>query len=201
APFDGPYDKSPYDNSAYDNHPQDDEADYGEPPAYLQIPDEAEAQPPKKPEAAQVPPPEPTPQRAPVNLPKISLDQASPENWLQIYLGLNLGGILQSTASNCQLVGRQGSRLHFVLDERNSTLYDESHQQRLADVLSDYFIERVQVVIQPGAVTAETPAATAIRLRAERQASAEEAIRRDPVVLALMEHFGATVREGSVAPL
>jgi DNA polymerase-3 subunit gamma/tau len=191
VPFDGPY----------DNLPADSEADYGEPPAYLNIPDEAEAQPPKKPEAAQVPPPEPVQLRAPVNLPKISLEQAAPNNWIEIYLGLNLGGIIQNTASHCQLVGRQGNRFHFVLDEYNSTLFDESHQQRLADVLSDYFVERVQVVIQPGAVTAETPATRAARLRAERQAEAEEAIRHDPVVQALMEHFDAKVIEGSISPL
>ncbi len=190
-PFDGPY----------DNLPSDSDYDYGEPPAYLQIPDGPEAPAPKKPEAAPVPPPEPAPLLAPADLPRIALDAAAPDNWLQIYLGLNLGGIMQSTASHCQLVGRQGNRLHFVLDERNSTLYDESHQKRLADLLSDYFIEPVQVVIQPGPVTAETPAATAARLRAERQADAEVAIRQDPIVLALVEHFGAVIKEGSVGPL
>lgn len=213
-PFDGPYDNA------------DTAADYAE---YLQAPADygREDIPPKKPEAAPAPPvsaptpmaespvtPSPVPQasapvapvsaapavqKAPVE--KVPLEQAGPDTWPQIYLGLGVTGILQSTASNCQLVGRQGNQFHFILDEANSTLYDEGHQQRLADLLSDYFIERVKVVIQPGKVTAETPAAIAVRLRQERQAEAVASIKNDPIVQQLIEHFGATLREDSITPL
>lgn len=213
-PFDGPYDNA------------DTAADYAE---YLQAPADygREDIPPKKPEAAPAPPvsaptpmaespvtPSPVPQasapvapvsaapavqKAPVE--KVPLEQAGPDTWPQIYLGLGVTGILQSTASNCQLVGRQGNQFHFILDEANSTLYDEGHQQRLADLLSDYFIERVKVVIQPGKVTAETPAAIAVRLRQERQAEAVASIKSDPIVQQLIEHFGATLREDSITPL
>lgn len=213
-PFDGPYDNA------------DTAADYAE---YLQAPADygREDIPPKKPEAAPAPPvsaptpmaespvtPSPVPQasapgapvsaapavqKAPVE--KVPLEQAGPDTWPQIYLGLGVTGILQSTASNCQLVGRQGTQFHFILDEANSTLYDEGHQQRLADLLSDYFIERVKVVIQPGKVTAETPAAIAVRLRQERQAEAVASIKSDPIVQQLIEHFGATLREDSITPL
>lgn len=213
-PFDGPYDNA------------DTAADYAE---YLQAPADygREDIPPKKPEAAPAPPvsaptpmaespvtPSPVPQasapvapvsaapavqKAPVE--KVPLEQAGPDTWPQIYLGLGVTGILQSTASNCQLVGRQGIQFHFILDEANSTLYDEGHQQRLADLLSDYFIERVKVVIQPGKVTAETPAAIAVRLRQERQAEAVASIKNDPIVQQLIEHFGATLREDSITPL
>ena len=139
------------------------------------------------------------PEKAPV--PKIPLDQAGPETWPQIYLGLGVTGILQSTAANCQMVERQGTQFTFVLDNANSTLYDEGHQQRLADLLSDYFIERVKVVIQQGQVTTETPAAIAIRHRQERQADAVASIKSDPIVQQLIEHFGATLREDSITPV
>lgn len=132
---------------------------------------------------------------------KIPLEQAGPDNWVQIYLGLGVSGILQNTAANCQLLGRQGTRFHFVLDESKSTLYDESHQQRLADQLTDYFIEPIQVTIQVGQVTAETPAAMAIRHQQERLANAVAVIKNDPIVLQLIEHFGATLREDSIAPV
>ena len=139
------------------------------------------------------------PEKAPV--PKIPLEQAGPETWPQIYLGLGVTGILQSTAANCQMVERQGTQFTFVLDNANSTLYDEGHQQRLADLLSDYFIERVKVVIRQGQVTAETPAAIAIRHRQERQADAVASIKSDPIVQQLIEHFGATLREDSITPV
>ena len=217
-PFDGPYDHG-------DAGPA---ADYAE---YLQTPveyPEHEDLPPKKPEAAPAPLPVIEPvqeskptviaQTAPVQRPpvqeapiqkapekppvqKIPLEQAGPETWPQIYLGLGVTGILQSTAANCQLVERQGTQLTFVLDNANSTLYDEGHQQRLADLLSDYFIERVKVVIRQGQVTAETPAVIAIRHRQERQADAVASIKSDPIVQQLIEHFGATLREDSITPV
>jgi DNA polymerase-3 subunit gamma/tau len=230
-PFDGPYDNTPadqpYDASSggvVDGESDDEYAEYAAASPYYQSPSASEVAPvneppslapevqtPKKPEAASPPPVSPgqsapAPALAPALAPtaavkKIPLEQAAADNWPQIYLGLGVGGLLQSTVANCQLVERQGSEFHFILDEGNSTLYDESHQQRLADLLSDYFIERVRVAIQPGKVTTETPAALAIRYKQERQASAVTAIKSDPIVLQLIEHFGASLREDSIAPL
>lgn len=131
----------------------------------------------------------------------MSYDAAGPDNWTQIYLGLGVTGILQSTASNAQLVGRQQNEFHFVLDENNSTLYDPGHQQRLADLLSDYFGSPIRVVINLGKITAETPAAMAIRLRAERLQDAVNAIHSDPIVQKLIAHFDAVIREDSIEPV
>ncbi len=203
-PFDGPY----------DNVPDDEYAEYAQAPAYYEAPvAEApiEVTDPKKSEAALVDAAVPAatePELVSVVTPrlaksvrKVPYEQAGPNDWLEIYLGLGVTGILQSTVANCQLVNRQGNEFQFVLDDTNSTLYDASHQQRLADLLSDYFIERVQVRIQPGKITAETPALMAIRIRHERQAEAEHAIKHDPIVQQLIAQFGATLREDSIQPV
>jgi len=131
----------------------------------------------------------------------VPLDRAGPETWTQIYLGLGVGGVLQSTAANSVLLARQGNQLQFMLDQSNSTLFDESHRQRLADLLTNYFGQPVTVHIQLGQVTTETPAATAIRLRQERQAEALAAIKGDPVVQQLLDHFAASLREETVEPI
>ncbi len=131
----------------------------------------------------------------------VVLEQSGPESWLDIYRGLRLGGILQSTVANCLLVGRQGRELHFILDENNSTLYDDSHQQRMADILSDYFGEPVQVRIQLGQVSGETPSAWVARLKRERQAQALNAMRKDANVQELIGCFEATLREDTVEPV
>ncbi len=131
----------------------------------------------------------------------VALEQSGPESWLDIYRGLRLGGILQSTVANCLLVGRQGRELHFILDENNSTLYDDSHQQRMADILSDYFGEPVQVRIQLGQVSGETPSAWVARLKRERQAQALNAMRKDANVQELIGCFEATLREDTVEPV
>ena len=99
------------------------------------------------------------------------------------------------------MTNRQGSDLHFVLDKANSTLYDTSHEKRLADLLSDYFVEQVRAHIQLGEITAETPAAMAIRLREERLQDAISAIHNDPIVQQLIAQFGATLREETIQPI
>lgn len=201
-PFDGPY----------DSIPDNEYAEYAQAPAYYEAPADQGITPanhgapdPKKHEAAQ--PPASVPKTAIPELVrakparKIPYDQAGPQEWTEIYLGLGVTGILQSTVANCQLIGRQGNAFQFVLDENNSTLFDVSHEKRLADLLTDYFAEPIRVSIQLGKVTAETPALMAIRLRAERQLQAEDAIRNDPIVQQLIARFGATLREDTIQPI
>src|SRR5690606_28688543 len=124
-----------------------------------------------------------------------------PVTWLEIYLGLGVTGILQSTVSNCQLVERQGNQFHFVLSHQHTTLYNETHQQRLADLLTDYFAELIHVTITVGDVVGETPAVAAIRRRAERQADGQYASHSEPIVQALITQFDAAIRDDSTAPL
>jgi DNA polymerase-3 subunit gamma/tau len=213
-PFDAPYDNAP-DNIGGDYD------EYAAAPAYFEAPESARSQEsvgvtePKKSEVAAPLPVAPVSEnpivesaietvietKATQPLRKVPYEQVSPQDWPEIYLGLGVTGILQSTVANCQLVGRQGNEFQFILDETNSTLYDVSHQQRLADLLSNYFIERVSVQIQRGTVTTETPAMIATRHKQERQENAVMSIKNDPIVQQLIEHFGATLREDTIQPV
>lgn len=206
---------------SYGNVPDDDyvpaaEDEYEPAPAYFEAPVAAEVNEPKKPEAAQPPvvtaaisvaapaviaPAEPIKVPTPKTLRKVPYGQASPADWTEIYLGLGVTGILQSTVANCQMINRQGNDFYFVLDKANSTLYDTSHEKRLADLLSDYFVEPVRAHIQMGEITAETPSMMAIRLREERLQDAISAIKNDPIVQQLIAQFGATLREETIQPI
>lgn len=205
---------------SYGNVPDDDyvpaaEDEYEPAPAYFDAPAAAEVNEPKKPEAAQPPvvtaaisvaapaaiAPEPIKVPTPKTLRKVPYGQASPADWTEIYLGLGVTGILQSTVANCQMINRQGNDFYFVLDKANSTLYDTSHEKRLADLLSDYFVEPVRAHIQMGEITAETPSMMAIRLREERLQDAISAIKNDPIVQQLIAQFGATLREETIQPI
>ena len=132
---------------------------------------------------------------------KIPYDSAVPADWPVIFRGLSTSGILHNTAMHCECVGRQGNRFHFVLDEARSTLYDVSHQQRLADVLTDYFAETISVQIALGKITGETPAMIAERERQARQLEAEAAIEKDAIVQQLKTQMGAGIRPGSIEPV
>lgn len=204
---------------SYGNVPDDDyvpsaEDDYEPAPAFYDAPAAAtpEVSEPKKPEAAQPPvviaaaasvavAPAELKVAVPKTLRKVPYEQANPADWTEIYLGLGVTGILQSTVANCQMISRQGSDFYFVLDKANSTLYDTSHEKRLTDLLSDYFVEPVRAHIQMGEITAETPSAMAIRVREERLQDAISAIKNDPIVQQLIAQFGATLREETIQPI
>ena len=144
--------------------------------------------------------PQPTQNVAPRS-PKKSVDslaQFNSDNWFEVYCQLDTGGLLQSTVANCIYVGIEEGVLEFLLDEQQSTLYDASHQQRLADLLEDYFGQTLEVSINNGNFESETPAQIIVRLQQERQARAVSAIQTDPVVKQLQENLGATIIEGSI---
>ncbi len=206
-PFDGPYDYAPAADHApaVDNTPVADVAPVTDKTPEIDRRELAmdnapgptgEGEGAKKPDGA----PAPVPNDSPTG-PRLTLAEATPDNWCDIYTGLHVGGLLQATVSNCVLVGREGNVLDFILDEANSALFDESHEQRLADGLSDYFGEPVRVRIQLGPVTGETPSARAIRRRQEQYDDAVSAIKNDPLVQQLMTEFDATLREDTVEPL
>ncbi len=129
---------------------------------------------------------------------RLSIEAMEPSRWTELYQQLGVGGVLQSTVSNCQLTAVAGTSFHFVLDENNSTLFDQSHQQRLADLLSQYFAVAVEAVIEIGLVTTETPAACFVRQKQERHEAAVEALTGDPIVQELLQQFDATLLEESV---
>lgn len=131
----------------------------------------------------------------------IKFEAMTPELWHRLVKELDIGGVIQNTAVNCQLISCDDDGFLFLLDEGNSTLYDESHQQRLQDAIQKYFAKETTVTIRVGTVSAETPAVRSARLKAERQAQALRAMRADPIVQELVQNFGATLNEDSVVPV
>ncbi|MYM62785.1 DNA polymerase III subunit gamma/tau [Pseudomaricurvus sp. HS19] len=141
----------------------------------------------------------PTPKpKAPAAISKVPFAEFTPERWIEVYAGLGVTGLLQSTVANCVLEGGDGDTLHFLLDQAQSTLYDQGHQQRMAELLSNYFQRPLQVVIRPGVVEVETPAAFAIRLKQEQYKGALQALYDDPLVQQLLQQFEGTLDEESV---
>jgi len=131
---------------------------------------------------------------------KIALEELSADNWVHVYHQLNVKGIVQSTASNTVLVGREANQVHFILNQDNATLFDVSHSQRMSDMMSDYFGEPIRVDIHVDAIPEgrETPAQYDARERAEEKARALIEIKQDPVIQTLEQEFSAHLIEDSV---
>lgn len=131
----------------------------------------------------------------------ISLDALSPENWPLLYQQIDLAGVVKSVVSHCAYTGIRDGVLQFVLDADNASLFNDSYKRRIADSLSQYFSQTLDVDIQLGSPTAETPAQRMARIQAERQSEAEAAIEADENVLLLRQQFGASIVRGSIKAL
>jgi DNA polymerase-3 subunit gamma/tau len=105
--------------------------------------------------------------------------------------------------ANCVFSGRQTKTQSFTLDERHSAIYDDSHQQRLAVLLTSYFDETLQVRIDINNVESgtETPAAYIARCQQQRMAEAEATITNDTLVNQLIKQFNAEIVQGSITPI
>jgi hypothetical protein len=130
-----------------------------------------------------------------------AFNELEPERWIEIYQGLPVGGVLQNIAANLALVEVRGNTLRFDLDIENSSLYEITHQQRLAEVLTEYFHQPVSVDIEVGVVSSETPQAYRLRKREERQAAALVSLKHDPSVRRVMDVFGGVLLEKTVKPV
>lgn len=130
-----------------------------------------------------------------------AFNELEPERWIEIYQGLPVGGVLQNIAANLALVEVRGNTLRFDLDIDNSSLYEITHQQRLAEVLTEYFHQSVSVDIEVGVVSLETPQACRLRKREERQAAALDSLQHDPSVRRVMDVFGGVLLEKTVKPV
>ncbi|HEY8569520.1 DNA polymerase III subunit gamma/tau [Microbulbifer sp.] len=153
-------------------------------------------------ETAPIPAPVAAPQKAPAqavpSVPPARLDALSPGSWPAMYPQIGVTGILHSIASHLELQGRQDNILSFTLDQSFSSLYDEGHQRRLADVLGDFFGQPVVVHIQVGAVHGGTPARLVAATREAQLLSARDALNKDPLVQDLQAELGARLVPESV---
>ena len=130
-----------------------------------------------------------------------AFNELEPGRWIEIYQGLPVGGVLQNIAANLALVEVRGNTLRFDLDIDNSSLYEITHQQRLAEVLTEYFHQPINVDIEVGVVSLETPQGYRLRKREERQAAALDSLQHDPNVRRVMNVFGGVLLEKTVKPV
>ncbi|MFL0801662.1 MAG: DNA polymerase III subunit gamma/tau [Agarilytica sp.] len=131
---------------------------------------------------------------------KIVLSDFTPADWIAVYHQVGIKGIVQSTAANSVMVGREENHIQLILDQDKTSLFDPSHGQRIGDVLSDYFGHPVRVEIALSGIPSgmETPAQYDERIRQQKHAQALETLKNDPVVQTLEREFGATLQEGTV---
>ena len=125
----------------------------------------------------------------------------TPDSWAAIVSSLELGGAARQLASNCVMIGRQGSVVRLALDARNKHMRTAAQEEKLAQALSRYFGQTVRLEFDAVASGVETPAQADQRASQEDQDAARRAFQADPGVQGLQERFGATLLPETVRPV
>lgn len=132
---------------------------------------------------------------------KPSLGTLDHAQWLQIFTSLPVSGIAANVLANTQCMGAEGASLNLLLAEDQSAVFNADLVPKLSHALSQYFDETVDVVINIGEVSEETPAARAQRLKQEGIQNMINEFETDTNVQQLVDRFSASIEKSSITPV
>ncbi|MEO6984314.1 MAG: DNA polymerase III subunit gamma/tau [Paralcaligenes sp.] len=133
-------------------------------------------------------------ERSKVKSPKLRSMNA--KAWPALAAQLPLSGLAAELARQSEWLGAQGDQVNLRVAVRS--LAESPGKSRLCTVLSEYFGSVVSLQVEYGETGDETAHAVEQARRASLQQEAEQAVRDDPLVQALISDFGARVVPGSV---
>jgi len=122
-------------------------------------------------------------------------------NWIAVNSELPLTGMVGNTAANLVLITQRDNALKFHLDTNYSSLYEPTHQERIALAVSELLGCKYTLAIDIAEVVGDTPRAFMARNKVERQAKAVQVMRDDPLVEDLTRMMGGHLLEETVRTL
>ena len=120
-------------------------------------------------------------------------------NWRKLLSQLKLG-ITKPLAENCELTQFDEHSMSLRVPESKKELLNKQYQEKLASQISQHFGRKIILKFNLGN-TDNAPAQQIRQEKAEAQANAEQAIRQDTFVQALMHEFDATIIPNSIKPV
>ncbi len=124
----------------------------------------------------------------------------SPDNWSEVFHYLGLTGVTRTLAANCILIDVTAEAIVLRLEQHHATLWNETHEKRIAAALTRFLVKKVGVRIEIGAIDRETPAQASDREAEERRVQAVSAIKNDTNVQQLIQTFDAKLNVESIVP-
>ncbi len=156
---------------------------------------------------ASLAPPAPVAARPRIELPAIAAPAPTPQPvaddapWAVRLEALALKGLTKTLAHNAVWTSRDSDALRLTLDVKHKHLLTEERRQELQEALRIQMAGPIHLVIDVGIGALDTPAALAIAAQDAKQKAAETAIVEDERVKAFQQHFGASIRAGSIKSL
>ena len=132
---------------------------------------------------------------------RVKFDDLDVQTWIKVFRGLSIGGVTGTLGSHCEFLGCDNLSIQLRLDAGRSTLYNDSHRQRIEKALCDYFEQSLQVAVDVGETNAETPAEWRESKISERLQQAKDSIYSDANVQSLIDGFSAQVLDDSIQPI
>ncbi len=133
--------------------------------------------------------------------PSIPVATGLAAEWQALFAQLKLAGMTGSIAANCVLMEKNASAWLLHLDPNHSALFNNTQLQRISDAINAQLPTPIELSIEVHAIDQESPALALLRKQAKRQQEAEAAIHTDPIVLQLMDTFGAIISAESIQPI
>ena len=149
------------------------------------------------PETVAEPEPEPEPEHEPVE----SAPALQKGSWSEILSAMALDGMTRNLAANCLLDNVENDHVRLKLAEHHASLWNQAHEGRIAQGLSELFGREIRVSIEVGSTDLETPAQIMEREQEESRAQAVADIESDHHVQQLIENFNGKLDPGSIRPL
>ena len=132
---------------------------------------------------------------------KEPVPEFSPANWTKILEALSLSGVAASLAANCELYSANDHRCVLKLSENHASLWNKTYESRIAEALGRLYGQEINVSIEVGAPSVETPAQGAEREKQQSLAQAVADIQGDQHVQQLIESFNGKLDPKSITPL
>ena len=123
------------------------------------------------------------------------------EDWHEILEALKLGGMARELGQHCELRSIDVAKVVLCLSPVHRHLQMKPAQDKLQQVLSEYFGRSLQLSIDLDAVAGDTPAAAAQRQKRERQDQAVASVEQDDFVREVIDLFDAKLIESSIKPV
>ena len=125
-------------------------------------------------------------------------EQINSSNWIEIVSKSGLSGISANLLANCVPERLGTAKIELLLDEKQSSLFNEQYMNDIQEALSTYFNKTLKVIIRVGVPVSESPAAYRQRARQEHRQTAIDNFTNDTTVVEIVKRFSATIKQDSL---
>lgn len=126
------------------------------------------------------------------------VDDPLADEWIQLFDGLELDGMLRTVCSHLSLEAKQDGRWIFHRDAEGAGIFSDKHKEQLELLLNQHLGTPLVIDVKDSANKGESPAQRSERLHREQIEKAKQALLGLPVVQSMIEELDGTLMLDSI---